>query len=311
MKLSIITVNLNNREGLKKTLDSVACQTWRDFEHIIIDGASTDGSVDVIREYAHGFESRSICQEPSATNTSTHVAQPQTHQHISQPSTISPHSYAIKWISEKDTGIYNAMNKGIRMAQGEYILFLNSGDRLIDGGRLAMFFSNEFCEDVVYGYLKFDRGDYIEDGYSPREVTLRTFVEGTIHHTGNAFIRKDAFDRWGLYDETLKIVSDWKWFLQAIGLGTATTKYRDISLSIFDCTGVSESQGDVVFYERKKVLNEVVPPRLLKDYMDRMYIEERMSNQLLSLKNSKAYKVGSLIIIPLKKIRLWLNLQFQ
>ena len=103
MKLSIITINYNNAVGLKKTLDSVAAQTYTDFEYIIVDGASTDGSVDIIREYENALASR--------------------------PSPLASH---LKWISEPDTGIYNAMNKGIRLAHGEYTLMLNSGDYLVD-----------------------------------------------------------------------------------------------------------------------------------------------------------------------------------
>ena len=91
-KLSIITINLNNAEGLRKTIPSVISQTYCDFEYIVIDGGSTDGSVDVIKKYADKL------------------------------------SY---WVSEPDAGIYNAMNKGIRKAGGEYCQFLNSGDWLV------------------------------------------------------------------------------------------------------------------------------------------------------------------------------------
>ena len=91
MKLSIITINLNNASGLEKTIQSVINQTYKDFEFIVIDGASTDGSVEVIKKYSSGIN---------------------------------------YWVSESDTGIYNAMNKGIRKAQGEYCLFLNSADYL-------------------------------------------------------------------------------------------------------------------------------------------------------------------------------------
>ena len=92
-KISIITVNYNDREGLKKTIESVINQTWQDFEFIIIDGGSTDGSREVIEQYKDKID---------------------------------------YWISEPDKGIYNAMNKGIKAASGEFLLFLNSGDRLID-----------------------------------------------------------------------------------------------------------------------------------------------------------------------------------
>ena len=95
MTLSIITINYNNEVGLLKTLNNVECQTFKGFDHIIIDVASTDGSVDVIRKYNDSLIHR-------------------------------------KWLSEPDNGIYNAMDKGIRMATGEYIQILNSGDCLYD-----------------------------------------------------------------------------------------------------------------------------------------------------------------------------------
>ena len=174
MKLSIITINKDNAEGLQKTLDSVACQTWHDFEHIIVDGASADSSVDIIRNYA-----------------------------------ADVHPYPINWLSEPDTGIYNAMNKGIRLANGEYCLFLNSGDYLIDGDVLDKVFALNFNEDVVCGNIKYKLGKSLIIGCSPTEVSLRTFIRGSINHTGTAFIKKSAFEKWGLY-ESLKIVSDWK-----------------------------------------------------------------------------------------------------
>ena len=89
MKYSIITVNYNNRDGLKKTIESVVCQTFRDYEFIVIDGGSTDGSVDVLKEYDDKI------------------------------------TY---WVSEPDKGIYNGMNKGIAKATGDYLNFMNSGD---------------------------------------------------------------------------------------------------------------------------------------------------------------------------------------
>ena len=95
MILSIITINRNNSVGLEKTLKSVGSQKCKEFEHVIVDGASTDGGVDVIREYADSLGNR------------------------------------VKWVSEPDKGIYNAMNKGIKMASGDYIQILNSGDSLV------------------------------------------------------------------------------------------------------------------------------------------------------------------------------------
>ena len=88
MKLSIITINYNNAEGLKRTLESVAAQTDKEFEHIIVDGASADESVEVIKEYVAKVDSRKSKVD------------------------------RVKWVSEPDTGIYNAMNKGLKMAHG-------------------------------------------------------------------------------------------------------------------------------------------------------------------------------------------------
>ncbi|MFZ3274524.1 MAG: glycosyltransferase, partial [Lutibacter sp.] len=111
MLLSIITINFNNLEGLKKTMASVLGQTWKEFEYIIIDGGSTDGSAAYI-------ESQS--------------------QHLNY------------WVSESDKGIYNAMNKGIKVAHGEYLLFLNSGDEFYDLEVLEKNNAAIHTEDFVY-----------------------------------------------------------------------------------------------------------------------------------------------------------------
>ena len=110
MKYSVITINYNNREGLKHTIDSVVCQTYTDFEFIIIDGGSTDGSVEIIREYE---------------------------EHITY------------WVSEKDHGIYHAMNKGVAQAHGDYCIFMNSGDCFHSSYVLDSI--KEYQEDIICG----------------------------------------------------------------------------------------------------------------------------------------------------------------
>ena len=112
MKLSIITINYNNIEGLKRTINSVISQTWHDFEWIIIDGGSTDGSKELIE---------------------------QNQQYLSY------------WCSEHDKGIYNAMNKGITQVSGEFINFMNAGDSYASQNTLSEVFSNDHQEDVIYG----------------------------------------------------------------------------------------------------------------------------------------------------------------
>ncbi len=143
MRLSIITINYNNASGLRKTLASVAAQTYRNIEHVIIDAASTDGSVDVIKEYA----SASI--------------------------------HPVIWSSEKDKGIYNGMNKGIRKATGDYCQFLNSGDTLAAPEVTErMMAAMEDGIDVLYGdMLKIGVKQYVDRNRCD-EVTLNMFYRG-------------------------------------------------------------------------------------------------------------------------------------
>ena len=251
MKLSIITINYNNCEGLKKTIDSVLAQTWRDFEWIIIDGGSTDGSKEAI--------------EKVATNPIANIS---------------------FWCSEPDKGIYNAMNKGIKKANGEYCFFLNSGDYLINNNSLKKAFAFNFTEDVVWGYLKMDYGDHFEFATRREEITLQTFIEDTVNHTGNVFIKRHLFNEnsYGLYDENLRIVSDWKWFLQVLGLGTATGRFIDIVMSVVDGAGISCTQPSLLKQERTMVLNKVVPERILKYYNE---TQNLISSYQRTLKSSK------------------------
>lgn len=264
MILSIITVNLNNRDGLQKTLDSIICQTFKDFEWIVIDGGSTDGSKELIEENA---------------------------EHISY------------WVSEPDKGIYNAMNKGIRRAKGEYCLFLNSGDYLIDQNVLSMVIQCDFDEDVVHGNVIFDFDDHQETRNTTESITLRTFVERTINHSGCALIRRDAFDRWGFYDERLKIVSDWKWFLKTLGLGIATARYIDVTMSVFDCSGISIAQDELLRSEREKVLNEEIPERILSDYRVLSSFEDELYAQELKIRSSLPYRIGFFIMTPARLVK--------
>lgn len=299
MKLSIITVNLNNREGLRKTAQSILDQTFTDYEWIVVDGASTDGSVEVANEFAQKINAKSSASS-NIDSTSTIIFSPNEASSSNNP--LTPTALVI---SEPDTGIYNAMNKGILKSQGEYCFFLNSGDYLIDGNSLQKAFELDFTEDVVYGFFKYDRGDHFEIGSSPKEITLRTFVDSTIQHTGNVFIRRKLFndDQYGLYDESLRIVSDWKWFLQALGLGTATARYIDVMMSVFDCTGISSSNIELCEIERNKVLKDFVPKRILNDYMVFHHLEDRLYKQELQIRSSKAYRLGRFLLAPFRRFK--------
>lgn len=266
MKLSIITINFNNENGLKKTLDSVACQTWYDFEHIIVDGASTDRSVEYVQTYA-----------------------------------LKSHPYSVIWLSEPDLGIYNAMNKGLRLAHGEYCLFLNSGDWLYDSNVLQKLMDIHLLGDIIMCNSIDTQGNvrYIKN---PEDISLFTFMDETIQHSGSTFIRKDLFAKYGLYDETLKIVSDWKWFLYSVGLGRASLQGVDVLLSYFDVTGISSTRIDLRDEETNKVLEEL-PPRVLLAYKKYLLLEKSKLQSESKIRKSWSYRIGSFILRPLKCLK--------
>ena len=274
IKLSIITINYNDVEGLRKTLASVAAQTYANIQHVIVDGNSSDNSKNIILYYAE--------------------------------KTKNP-NHEILWISEPDKGIYNAMNKGIRMATGDYIQILNSGDLLasnnvtermmaalaaqcaeakgLENGeadtcasRLSPLASRlENCPAIFYGNMtKVNAAGQIvgKSGYT--EYSLRQFYSSTLNHDC-AYIRADLFDEYGLYDENLKIVSDWKWYLQAIGLGRVKPEYVDIDVTIFDDGGISETNLELRNKERRQVLEELLPPAVLWDYDQHAFEMEQMN----------------------------------
>lgn len=252
MKLSIITINFNNASGLRKTMESVVSQTSPNFEYIIIDGASSDGSVDVIES----FSAFPTGQKLNESSNSPSLPE------------MSPIAY---WISEPDNGIYNAMNKGLRKARGDYVHFLNSGDWLANEKVVEnMLEALRPDTDILVGEVIAIRPDgKVRYNKNKRYVGLSTFYGGTIQHT-SAYIRRSLFDTYGFYDETLKIVADWKWYLIAAGLNNARIQFTDIYVTFFDTTGISSINPDLEKQERRQVLEELIPGPILADY-DRYY----------------------------------------
>lgn len=243
--LTIITINWNNASGLEKTMKSVLSQTTDKFEYVVVDGGSKDGSVDVIKKYAECLGNR------------------------------------LKWISERDNGIYNAMNKGIKMASGEYVQFLNSGDSLVETNIICSILGaleEKKYPNILYGNMlkQMSDGSILRDkGFAGQEITFLGFYTGSLNHS-SSFIRRSLFDKYGLYDETLKIVSDWKWFLQAIALGEEIPEYTDIDVTLFDMTGISETNKELDKAERQKVLEGLVPSSILADYGQWTFSIEQM-----------------------------------
>lgn len=259
MKLSIITINYNNAEGLRKTLASVAAQTYRDIEHIVIDGGSSDHSVDVIREYE---------QQLHLTHSTIHLL----------------------WSSENDKGIYNAMNKGIEIALGrrvvnsfnrselvedkskalpDYIQILNGGDILADSDVLERIVgeleANDYPDLLFGNSVDIDsKGRRYAQGPDAEYSLLHLYYATYPHET--TYFRRELFTCYGLYDDNLKIASDWKWFLQVVGLGHIKPVYVDIDVIIFDTHGIGSTNRALGKKERRQVLEELLPPAVLADY---------------------------------------------
>ena len=213
-KLSIITINYNNLEGLKKTINSVVNQTCKEFEYIIIDGGSTDGSVAYIESQSEHIDYR---------------------------------------VSEPDKGIYNAMNKGIKVATGAYVLFINSGDHLFSNKVVKSAQQYLQTYDVVYFNLQIISEDnHVKIHSLPDKLKFSDFFIDSWPHP-STFTKRELFDKVGFYDENLKIFSDWKFMILALFKHQCSYLKVDEILSTFYLGGIS-SQTDL-FGERNQVLN--------------------------------------------------------
>lgn len=227
-KLSIITVNLNNAAGLERTILSVVDQNWTDFEFIIIDGGSTDLSLDIIKAHE------------------------------------SKISY---WVSEPDRGVYNAMNKGIAIATGEYLYMLNSGDFLTKDTILECIFKGNPTADLIYTDVLREKNKQVFKVHHPAKLSFQFFRDDFIVHQ-SIFIRKSLHDLIGLYDEELKIVADWKFLLLAVCKFNASYLKIPVYSSQCDQHGMSY-QGEnwpIILAERKKIFEEEFPA-FMTDYM--------------------------------------------
>lgn len=234
MKVSIITVNLNNCNGLQKTIDSVVCQTYNDYDWIVVDGGSTDGSRELIEQYSSRF------------------------------------SY---WISEQDTGVYCAMNKGINAAKGEYVIFMNSGDYFADSNVL----SNVACDldcDIVAGYIKYDKTGV--ETKSPAYLTPRHLFRQNIPHQAE-FIRRSLFKEISMYSEDLRILSDFEFNVKA-AMQDRTYKVINQIVSIVEPDGISNKYVSLMKEEDSIIKERLMSDAVRKDYDYWMKIEKYLSS---------------------------------
>jgi len=224
MRISIITINRNNCNGLRKTIESVISQSTSPFEFIVIDGASSDGSTNLLKEYSNAI------------------------------------SYSV---SEPDKGIYNAMNKGVVAAHGEYCLFLNSGDALCHTEVLAQVKASGVESDIICGNAILQENPPKRKA-APTEITLRFLYGGTLCH--QAVFIKTTLLRKHPYNESLRIVADREFFLQCLIFESCSYQAVNIDICNYDITGFSAQNRFASEQEWQAVMQAHIPERILIDY---------------------------------------------
>lgn len=258
MKLSIITINYNNAEGLRKTMESVLKQTYQDFEYVIVDGGSSDGSVPIVKAY----EERIIANR---VNNQTQFP-------------------LISWVSEHDNGIYDAMNRGIRKAKGEYTLMLNSGDYLVDEHVIERIMPELDETDIVQGnnIEECSGKTYRNRGYGKSDIDFFDVMKGHFLHQ-SSFCKRDLFERYGYFDESYKMSGDTKFFMTCLGKNNASFKYIDIDVANYDLSGISAEKtgkwAQLRAEEHARLMKEFYSPRLLH-FFETNDKKVRLYNQL-------------------------------
>ena len=264
MKLSIITINYNNRDGLRKTIESVVNQTWQEFEYIIIDGGSTDGSVEVIKEYADRID---------------------------------------YWVSEPDKGIYDAMNKGIDQAKGEYCLFMNSADTIYEKTTLEKVNAELDGTDIISGKTITDTRTVLTP---PPIINFSFLYQSMINHQSmficSAIMKKHK------YDTSYKIVSDWKFLIECLVLNNGTYKALEPIIALYDTSGLSSLNKDLLQQEKCQILSAIIPNRILTEYNQYYHqasFEERLYRIITKNRLHKIFY--SINILPFKILSFFSN----
>lgn len=215
MKISVITVTYNDLPGLRRTLSSVIHQDYADFEYIVVDGASTDGTRAFLEHEASGID---------------------------------------RWVSEPDSGIYEAMNKGVRLATGDYCIFMNAGDSFIHDRVLSRVESQLDGTDIVLGNEILVNEQERMCGFTPAKgsFTLQHLLSASICHQAT-FIKKDLLLEYP-YDESLRLVSDWKFILERFIQGRCSFKTINIDICFFRSGGRTDTLQIIGKSEKESVL---------------------------------------------------------
>ncbi|MDE7377754.1 MAG: glycosyltransferase [Paraprevotella sp.] len=236
MRVSVITVNLNDLKGLKATVESVIGQTYVDFEYIVVDGASTDGS----KEYIAGTE------------------------RIDQ------------WMSEPDTGIYNAMNKAIALAHGDYCIFMNAGDTFYDSKVLEEVVPQLDDADFYVGatFVMAESKNFLKEALKV-PLDLKTMLTCMPCHQST--FTRTALLKERCYREDLKIISDWEMFFHCYYFHDGNSYVpMKTTVSVFHYNGLSWVCREKVSEEVKQVALEVFPKRIVQHILHKEGLEKKI-----------------------------------
>lgn len=215
--LSIITICYNEKQ-IERTCKSITEQTWQDFEWIVIDGGSTDGTLDILNKYKDRINIL---------------------------------------ISEPDTGIYNAMNKGIKLATGTYLNFMNGGDAFYENTTLEKVFKDKkHTDDVLYGDCCGIYKTIQRPYFCPSQIAPEMWLYRTINHQ-SSFIKKALFYKYGLYNENYRISSDLEKFI-IFYKNRCSFKYLSLTISFFDMAGISNTNQKRMAQERRQIEKELL-----------------------------------------------------
>lgn len=276
MKLSVITINYNNRQGLERTARSVIGQTCTDFEWIIIDGGSTDGSAELVEEY-------------------------QSHW-----------TYAV---SEPDKGIYNAMNKGIDKATGDYCLFLNSGDCFYSPTVVEELYQ-KVGDDCKETFLVGNINIIDTNGKTHLHCEIPENVTGFYLYRGGVFPHQATLTATSVlkryhYRENYKIVSDWLFTVEMFLLRNATMRRLDVIVANYGLDGMSFTNYQLTYDERREGFAEIMGARTRDDYERLCYggtLLERIMHKVE--KYPSLYKLMTLYNLPIGLFYKIVNLFF-
>ena len=260
-KISVITICLNDLVGLKKTVESVLAQDYPSLEYIVIDGGSKDGC----KEYLE---------------------------------TIKGALYY--FVSEPDSGIYNAQNKGAKKSSGQYCIFLNAGDYFYNSTVMSQLVKNGLNKDIIYGNMLIDNGKgQLKQGTMPEKLTLDFMILHTLWHPVT-LIRRELFEKYGFYREDLKIVSDYDFFLRTISIHRVSSQHVPIHVCVFNTEGIGSNPKHASLHheERKKVQLQYFPLSAIELAFE--------YNKLANMKTVKiALSIKTKIIDRLRNISSW------